>query len=95
MMDKGKMILMMTVMAVSLLVIGLRHQNRMMFVELQSLQKTRDDLNIEWGKLLLEEGAWSQQRRVESSARTRMSMNLPTAEQIKVVELKVKGQHGP
>lgn len=95
MMDKGKMMLMVVVLGVSLLVVGLRHQNRMMFVELQSLQKTRDNLNIEWGKLLLEEGAWSQQRRVESTARTRMSMNLPTAEQIKVVELKVKGRHGP
>lgn len=89
------MILVMAVMVVALLVIGLRHQNRMMFVELQSLQKTRDDLNIEWGKLLLEEGAWSQQRRVESTARTRMSMDLPTTGQIKVVELKVKGSHGP
>lgn len=92
-MDKGKLLLMMSVVVISLAVIGLRHQNRTMFVELQSLQKTRDDLNIEWGKLLLEEGAWSQHRRVESTARTRMSMDLPSSKEIKVVELQPGKRH--
>lgn len=92
MMDTNKRIalLMVVLVVMSFLIVGLRHQSRLMFVELQGLQKARDDLNIEWGKLLLEEGAWSQHRRVESTARERMGMNIPAAGEIAVIDLETK-----
>ena len=66
-------------------VVTLRHQSRLLFVEYQSLQTERDSLNIEWGKLLLEEGAWSEHRRVEALARDRLQMAIPVARRVVIV----------
>ena len=63
----------------SVMVIQQRHYSRQLFSELESLKGDRDSLNIEWGKLLLEEGAWSQhqrrseERRVGKECRSRWS----------------------
>lgn len=66
-------------------VIHSRHSSRLMFAELQELKAERDALDVEWGKLLLEEGAWAQHRRIERTARTRLGMALPLPEQIAIV----------
>ena len=68
-------------------VIGLRHQSRQLFVQLQGTQQLRDELNIEWGKYLLEEGAWSQHRRIESTAKVRLNMLIPQPDRIEVINL--------
>ncbi len=75
------MLLMLTAMAV----VMLRHQSRLLFVEYRSLQTERDSLNVEWGKLLLEEGAWSEHRRVEMLARDRLRMAIPVAHYVVIV----------
>jgi len=64
-----------------------RQQNRQLFSALHQLRAERDALDIEWGRLLLEEGAWSQHQRVESTARQRLGMDLPPAERIVLVRL--------
>ncbi len=69
----------------ALTVIELRHRNRLLFAELQTVTRERDALNTEWGQLLLEQGAWSEQRRVEETARARLGMALPSGEQVVVV----------
>jgi cell division protein FtsL len=69
----------------SVLIIETRHRSRLMFAELQSLRAQRDALVVEWGKLLLEEGTWSQHRRIESMARTRLNMETPAPDRIVVV----------
>jgi len=56
-----------------------------LFAELQTVTRERDALNTEWGQLLLEQGAWSEQRRVEETARARLGMALPAGEQVVVV----------
>ena len=66
-------------------VIHSRHSSRLMFAELQELKAERDALDIEWGKLLLEEGAWAQHRRIERTARTRLGMALPLPAQMAIV----------
>jgi cell division protein FtsL len=58
-------------------VVELRHESRVLYAQLQKLQLQRDTLNVEWGQLLLEEGAWSQHRRIESVARAQLGMELP------------------
>lgn len=73
------------VIAISLVVIETRHKSRLLFVELQNARSERDALNIEWGQLLLEEGTWSEHRRVEAMARTRLDMNIPGRDRIVVV----------
>lgn len=75
----------------ALLVVSLRHQARLLSTQLQALQVARDALNTEWGKLLLEEGAWSEHRRVETAARQRLDMAIPDAKEIVVIDLRAGG----
>ncbi len=82
---KRLVVLLAAVLATSLVVVQMRHESRMRFAELQEQQADRDALNVEWGQLLLEEGAWSQHRRVEAMARTRLGMNTPDPARIHVV----------
>lgn len=76
------------VIVVSIAVVQTRHESRQLFAQLQTHQAERDALNVEWGKLLLEEGAWSQHRRVELMARSRLDMNTPDAANIHAVRVK-------
>jgi cell division protein FtsL len=84
-MPKQFALLVVAVMACALSVIELRHRNRLLFAQLQTLTHERDALNTEWGQLLLEQGAWSEQRRVEETARVRLGMAMPAGEQVVVV----------
>ncbi len=69
----------------ALMVVDLRHRNRLLFAELQTVTRERDQLNTEWGQLLLEQGAWSEHRRIEDTARVRLGMAMPSGEQVVVV----------
>ena len=70
----------------ALSVVYVRHENRKYFVELEGLQKQRDDMDIEWGQLQLEQSTWATQSRIEALARKRLGMvNVP---QDKVVIIK-------
>jgi len=74
-------------MVSAMAVVELRHESRMLYAQLQKLQQERDALNVEWGQLLLEEGAWSQHRRVESVARAQLGMELPNPQHVHVLAL--------
>ncbi len=54
-----------------------RHEARKLFVEIQMLEKTRDDLNEEWTRLLLEQSTWATDVRIEAIARNEMGMKPP------------------
>lgn len=78
-------LLLVGILITSVLVIEVRHRSRLMFADMQVLRAERDALNTEWGRLLLEEGAWSQHRRIEDMARSRLNMSLPSPDRIVVV----------
>ncbi len=63
-------------------VIYSKHQSRKLFVELQLLRKQIDDIDIEWGRLQLEQSAWSAHGRIEKIASKRLNMKLPVADEI-------------
>ena len=65
------------VMASAISVVYSKHLNRKVFVELQQINKSIDELNIEWGQLQLEEGAWADHGRLEKIARKELKMLLP------------------
>jgi cell division protein FtsL len=58
-------------------VVYARHESRKLFVGLQQLERERDNLNIEWGRLQLEQGAWSSHGRIERIAREKLEMRMP------------------
>ncbi len=62
-----------------------RHICRQLYGELQHLQHTRDNLQVDWSKLALEESTWATHPRVEEIARSRLGMQLPPQEQIVVI----------
>lgn len=74
-------------MVCAVAVVESRHESRVLYAQVQKLQHQRDALNVEWGQLLLEEGAWAQHRRIESVARSQLGMELPAASQVRVVTL--------
>lgn len=84
---KRLIILFSAVMLVSIAVVQARHESRQRFAQLQAQQSERDALNVEWVKLLLEEGAWSQHRRIELMARNRLDMRTPEAADIRVLRM--------
>ena len=63
-----------TVFMSAIQVIIVQHEVRKTFVELQGLEKTRDELNEEWGRLLLEQSTWATDDRIEMVARSRLMM---------------------
>jgi cell division protein FtsL len=71
--------------ATSLGVVYTKHQSRKLFVNLQALQDERDQLNIEWGRLLLEQSTWATPTRVEAMARQRLGMRVPESDQLVIV----------
>lgn len=74
------------VLMVAILVVALRHESRLLFAQLEALRSERDVLNTEWGQLLLEEGTWSEHRRIEQMARTRLDMHIPGKDRIIVLD---------
>jgi cell division protein FtsL len=63
-----------------------KHQARELFVELEKLNTRRDNLEIEWGQLQLEQSAWSSHAFVEQVAATQLHMATPPPRQIQVVQ---------
>lgn len=62
-----------------------KHRARELFVELERLNVKRDNLEIEWGQLQLEQSAWSTHAFVESVANTKLKMNTPPPKEIELV----------
>jgi cell division protein FtsL len=62
-----------------------KHRAREMFVELEQLNARRDNLEIEWGQLQLEQSAWSTQAFVERVATTKLHMEMPPPKEIEIV----------
>ncbi len=62
-----------------------KHRARELFVELERLNARRDNLEIEWGQLQLEQSAWSTHAFVENVAGTKLKMNMPPPKEIELV----------
>ena len=62
-----------------------RHESRKQFTHLQSLIAERDNLEVEWGKLKIEQSTWSTHARVEQLAREKMQMLNPAPTDVRMV----------
>jgi cell division protein FtsL len=63
-----------------------KHESRKLFVELEQLTNERDQLNIEWGQLQIEQSTWAQHARIEQVATDDLSLVRPEATEIFVIE---------
>ena len=68
------MVLLLLVIMSSVSVVYAKHQSRKLFVELQALSEARDNMDVEWGQLQLEQSTLTTQGQVERAARERLGM---------------------
>ncbi len=78
-------VLLLAVMASAVAVVWARHQGRVAFVQLTQLQNQRDDLNVEYGRLELEQATWAAPGRVEQIARGQLGMIDPAPDQVELI----------
>lgn len=70
----------------ALAIIYTKHESRKLFVELENLTNERDELNIEWGQLQIEQSTWATHGRIERVALEEMALIRPQAGEIYVIE---------
>ena len=70
----------------SIALVYTKHESRKLFVELEGLTHERDDLNIEWGQLQIEQSTWATHARIERVATDDLSLVRPEAREIYVIE---------
>lgn len=70
----------------ALQLVATRAENRRLFIELQDLRKQRDEIDREWSQLLLEQGTWGTDNRIEELARAKLKLTTPNVTQIRRVK---------
>ena len=63
-----------------------KHESRKLFVELEQLTTERDELNIEWGQLQIEQSTWATHARIERVASEELSLVRPKSTEIYIIE---------
>ena len=66
-------------------VVQARHEYRQLYIRLTGLERERDELNIDFGRLQLEQATWAMSNRIDHVARERLGMRFPETAEIVVV----------
>lgn len=85
----GRLLLTLLVLATIVSALGVvyaRHRHRVLFVQLSQLEKARDELNIQFGQLQLEQATWAESNRIDQVARDRLGMKFPEGAEIVVIQ---------
>lgn len=86
-MTRGALIVYGLVLVLALSLVYTRVTTRSLYLQLQTLQQQRDDFNVEWGRLLLQEARYAEPRYIEKVARQKLGMVFPVREKISVIQL--------
>lgn len=78
--------LLLAVLVTAQALIQVTQTSRQQQVRLQTLQGEQDALQVEWGRLLLEQGALASPARIERLAREKLNLYLPDPHDIQVRE---------
>ncbi|VFN03569.1 MAG: cell division protein FtsL, partial [Candidatus Kentron sp. G] len=73
------------ILASSVGVVYVKHINRSLFVELQKLEQERDAMDVEWGKLALEQSTWATHDRIEQIAKEQLHLTTPNLDAVVLV----------
>ena len=74
------------VLASGIGVVYARQQHRQAYVQLTRLLKQRDEINIEFSRLQLEQATWAETNRIEQVATERLGMSFPVQSELLVVK---------
>jgi len=72
--------------ASALALIYTKHESRKLFIELEQQTTERDELNIEWGQLQIEQSTWATHARIEKLALEELALQRPRSTEIYVIE---------
>ncbi|MDH5361561.1 MAG: cell division protein FtsL [Gammaproteobacteria bacterium] len=73
------------VMFSAIAVVYVNQLERTLFVQLQAMQQQRDHLNLDWGRLQLEQSTWATHARIEGIARKQLGMSQPNFNEVVVI----------
>jgi len=79
-------ILLALVVVTAMAVVYAKHFNRMLYAELSALYKERDAMNVEWGRLQLEQSTWATHGRIEKVARQELQMHYVDYDKVVIVK---------
>ena len=74
---RGVLMLLLVVVAGAISVVFMSHQNRQLSIELEQLLEQKDQMDVEWRFLLLEQGNLAEHSRVEQMAKEKLNMQRP------------------
>lgn len=80
------LVLALACVASAMAIIHTRQESRELFVQLQELSGERDALNIDWGRLQIEQSAYATHARVERIARRDLELERPQTSDIYIVK---------
>lgn len=63
----------------------MKHRTRGQFIELQTLQREHDEMQIQWGRLQLEASTWAAHDRVRDAASSQLNLYMPPGDAVVVV----------
>lgn len=66
-------------------VVQAKHESRQLFAELEELKREADRLQVDWGRLRLEQSTWATHPRIESVAREELELEEPSEDQVVVL----------
>lgn len=78
-------VLWLAVLGSAVQVIYARHEARDLFVRLEKVNAERDALEMDWGRLQLEQSYWSSHAFVERVANAKLQMSLPQMRDVRIV----------
>lgn len=81
-------LLLMAVVLSALSVVTSQHKARKLFIELQKEKDQAQQMEVEWGQLLLEQSTWATPARVEQIAVQKLQMHLPKNGQVQFIRVK-------
>jgi cell division protein FtsL len=67
-------------------VVYARQEHRQAYVQLNRLLRERDEINIEFSRLQLEQATWAETNRIEQVATERIGMAFPQAAELVVIK---------
>ena len=80
------MVLILIVLGSGLSVLIMTHQNRFLFSELQQLRNHANELDVQWGQLLIEQSTFGLGGRVEQKAMEQLNLHVPDLDKIVMVK---------
>ncbi|MBI1194447.1 MAG: cell division protein FtsL [Gammaproteobacteria bacterium] len=81
----GVILLALAVAASALGVVYTKHRARGLFIELQSMQRDRDHMEVEWGRLQLELATLANPGYVERIAHEDRGMRVPDPDEVRIL----------